>query len=397
MADSPTYVFDDNGQVHAFINGQHVASSPDMDGLERWVNERVAAPPLPPGPAGGPPPGGPPMGGPPTGPDGPPTDGPPEEKGIEVEFKGTLTPTPSGPPDGGLGPDGPGDPLPDAAPDTLPGDNLPPRATHIITPNGLKGQILGKTKGLWSDQVTIRLENGRIAKFDVTPDSGVEYITEAKTASPYARMAEVLDADPDPTRGGLKRRIAELKVVKQEAQSSFRSASYVDESTLHNIIVEADAQIAEAVDAIEHMDNSTPYAPPEPQVFEQESMGGGDSTWLDQALNEMVDEAEATDFDQVMEEQPELMVAEMETPTLEYSDGVQDFALSFVRSKTAGLDKQAVSEFTTAFLARVEEARIAELEKRDEEEESEDDEDKPDFLKKDASTHYDGPAEELFW
>lgn len=386
MADSPTYVFNDDGSVHAFVDGKHVASSQNIDALE----QHFAAPPgmgMPPGPPGV---GGPP----PTGPSGPGPAGPPMDdlhddesggKGIEVEFKGTLTPKSDGP----EGP-GDGDPLPGAAPDSIPGDDLPPRATHIITPNGLKGQILGKTKGLWSDQVTIRLENGRIAKFDVTPDSDIEYVAEGKTASsPYARMSEVLDSDVDPSRSGLKKRIAELKVVKQEAKSNFRSASYVDESTLHNIIVEADAQIQEAMDAIEHMDNSTPYAPPEPQVFEQESMGGNDSSWLDHALQEMVQEAEATDFDQVMEEQPETMVAELETPALEYSQGVQDYALSYVRSKTAGLDKQAVAEFTREFLARVEAARLAELELRGEE--------TRESISKNASVDSDGPAEGLFW
>lgn len=392
MAISPTYVFDDNGEVHAFVDGRHVASATDIDRLERWVNERIAAPPLP-GP-GGPPPGLPPSG-PPTGPGGPMDDAPPDQgpdgpdgdKGIHVVFEGDLKPSPG--PDAGPGPDVPPGPnLPDAGPDTVPGDNLPPRATHIITPNGLKGQILGKTRGLWSDQITIRLENGRIAKFDVTSDSNIEYVTEGKVSSPYARMQEILDADPDPTRTGLRRRIAELKVVKDEAKSSFRTASYVDESTLHNFIVEADAQIQEAIDAIEHMDQSIPYAPPEPQVFEQESMGGNDSSWLDETLNQMIEEAEATDFDQVIEEQPEVMVAELDTPALEHSEGVQEFALSYVRSKTAGLDPKAVSEYTAAFLARVEECRRVELTTRYE--------NTP--LEKEASTeNFDGDAEGLFW
>lgn len=396
MADSPTYVFDENGQVHAFVDGQHVASGTDVDALEHHL--KTAAPPLPPGP-GGPPPGPPSPGldGPPS-PDADPAGG----KGIEVEFKGTLTPSggggPEAPPEGLDGPPE-ADPLPDAAPDSIPGDDLPPRATHIITPNGLKGQILGKTKGLWSDQVTIRLENGRIAKFDVVADSDIEYVAEAKVASnPYARMESVLSADIDPTRQGLKRRIAELKVVKQEAQASFRTASYVDETTLHNFIVEADAQINEAMDAIEHMDNATPYAPPEPQVFEQESLGGNDSTWLDDTLNQMIEEAESTDFDQVMEEQPEVMVAELDTPALEHAEGVQEYALSYVRSKTAGLDPKAVSEFTAAFLARVENCRLAELENREEDtdDEEEDDEKKKFNFDKNASVD-DGPDEGLFW
>ena len=72
-------------------------------------------------------------------------------------------------------------------------------ATHVQTPNGLKGTILGKQRGLWGDQVTIRLENGRIARFDVTPDDKWEWITEQKAASlsPLTRLQEKLAAPID--------------------------------------------------------------------------------------------------------------------------------------------------------------------------------------------------------
>lgn len=376
MADSPTYVFDDNGEIHAFIDGEHVASSSDMDGLERWVNKRVAAPPMPmPGP-GGPPPG------PDLGPDGPPMEDnhdDPSPAGMHVIFEGELKPAE----------EKEADPLPQASPDTIPGDDLPPRATHIITPNGLKGQILGKVKGLWSDEVTIRLENGRIAKFHITDNQQVEYVTEEKTvASPYQRMEAVLAEQVDPTKVGLRKRIAALKVVKDEAKASFSTAKYLDEDTLHNIVVEADAQIREVVDALEHMEQSEPYAPPEPQVFEQESMGGVDSTWLDKTVNDMIVENEAQDFDAMLEEVPEQLVAELETPMLEDSEGVYLHASAYLVPRIAGMDKQASIDFGDAFLRRVEDCRRAELEVRNATEKEP--------IEKQASTE-DGPAEGLFW
>jgi hypothetical protein len=391
MADSPTYVFDDNGKVYAYVDDKLVAmaSSQDLDGLE----QKMAAPPMPT-------PGAPPM----TPPDGAPAPpGPPpmddmgdaqpeESKGIHVVFEGELKPqgegaedTPPPPPEEGAAPD----PLQGASPDSIPGDNLPPRATHIITPNGLKGQILGKVKGLWSDEVTIRLENGRIAKFQVTADSDIEYVFDEKVAaSKYAELQRGLDADVDPTKSGLKRRIAELKTIKDEAKGAFRVGNYVDETTLHNIIVEADIQMTEVVDALEHMEQAEPYAPPETQVFEQESLGGNDSTWLDNTLNEMIQEAEATDFEQELEEMPPVLVAEQETPALQDVDGMQQYALSYVQSKTAGLEATAVSDFTTAFLTRVEACRVLELEARL---------DQPSVSKEASSEDHDGPAEGLFW
>jgi hypothetical protein len=262
------------------------------------------------------------------------------------------------------------DPLPAASPDTLPGDDLPPRVTHVETPNGLKGQILGKVKGLWGDQVTIRLENGRIAKFDVTPD--LKFTDEAtsktaSTSSPIAALEDRLNELPDGTKSSLKARLLDLKTLKREASSYIRTASYTDQIKLDQIVVTADLELREVTDALAALEDAEPYAPPapfNPQVMEQESMGGGDATWLDNTLGEMISEAEATDFDQMMEEEPSTLVAEMETPALEDAQGVQEHALAHVNSKTAGLDRDAVADFKREFLQRVEAARKLEMERR---------------------------------
>src|SRR5881409_2380858 len=127
MAESPTYVFDDDGKVYAYVDEKLVAmagNQEDLDGFE----QRIAAPPMPmPAPGGAAPVGGPPEPSP-GGPDGPPMDEmhdeEPEPAGMHVVFEGELKPAPKG---------DDADPLPDAAPDTIPGDDLPPRATHIVT------------------------------------------------------------------------------------------------------------------------------------------------------------------------------------------------------------------------------------------------------------------------
>ncbi len=375
MADSVTYVFDDTGKAYAYVQGKVVAASHDLDELER----KLAAPPLPPGGVGVNP-------GPSGGPAGPPMDDLHDDagdapKGMKVVFEGELRPS-----DGGGEPD----PLPEASPDTLPGDDLPPRATHITTPNGLKGTILGKTKGLWGDQVTIRLENGRIAKFDVTDDSNLTYSTDqAQTTSPYARMASVLASDVDPTEAGMRKRLALLRTVKDEAKATFSTAAYVDESTLHNFIVEADAQMNELQQALEALQEAEPYAPPTPQVFEQESMGGNDSTWLDQTVNQMIGENEAQNFDQMMNEAPEMLVAEQPTPVLEDEQAVTDVANDFVSSHTAGLNADATRDFREAFLVRVAKCREDELAARED--------DAPRQAKTAAAEDFDGPAEGLFF
>src|SRR5689334_8796561 len=38
-------------------------------------------------------------------------------------------------------------------------------ATHITTPNGVKGQILGRVATTWGEEITVRFENGEIQSF----------------------------------------------------------------------------------------------------------------------------------------------------------------------------------------------------------------------------------------
>jgi hypothetical protein len=152
----------------------------------------------------------------------------------------------------------------------------------------------------------------------------------------------------------------------------------------------ADHELHETNDALEALVDTDAYAPPapfDPQVAEQESVGGGDSTWLDDTLNEMIAEAESTDYDQLMEEAPEVMVAEMETPALEDAHGVADHASQFVSSKVAGIEHDAVEEFRAAFLERVESARKTELESREEQAVAQ---------QREAAVEDEGPDEGLF-
>src|SRR5208282_708852 len=56
-------------------------------------------------------------------------------------------------------------------------------ATHVETPSGLKGEVLGQVKGPWgSEEVTVRWENGRIAKYETDghPHDGYKYSIEEK-------------------------------------------------------------------------------------------------------------------------------------------------------------------------------------------------------------------------
>lgn len=308
MAATPIFVFDDDGRAYAYVAGKIVASADDADALELKLADF-------------------------------PFDKKDEDEDDKKDEKDEKDEK-------------------EASYST---------ATHVVTPNGLRGTILGKQRGLWGDQVTIRLENGRIARFDVMPDSDYEWINEARTASvsPLTAISDRLHVPiEDRTKGGLVARIKELKGIKQDAVNQLRTANYTDETTIHNLVVQADYELREITDALAALEDAEPYAPPAPfdtGVVEQEAMGGHDSTWLDHTLQEIVEENEGQDFDKIMEESPELIVADMETPALEDAVGVDEAANAYVSSRCAGLDPQAVRDFRLAFLQRVAQAREVEL------------------------------------
>lgn len=330
MNNNPTFVFEGD-TVYAYLDGKVVASAHDVDELEAHL---AMSPPMPATPQMG------------------------------AGLAGGAQPCPHG-----------------ADPTTCPAcaasgagggapGAIPPmmgRATHVETPNGLKGQILGKTKTVWGDEVTIRLENGRIAKFEVTPEC--KFTSEKKIAStsPYISLNERLAAQPSGDRKSLVERIKELKAIKRDAIDIMRqgNALYDDRETIDRIVTAADYEVREAADAISALDDAIPMAPPsfDYGVAEQESMGQ-DSPWLTDTLEKMVSENEANDFDQMMNEGPESFVADLETPALGDAGTVRQMASSFIASKTAGLDPEAVQEFKSAFLERVEQVRKAELTNR---------------------------------
>lgn len=389
----PTFVFGDDDKVYAYVDGKIVASANDPDELEK----KLAGPwdALPPHELDGDPhdPGMPaPQHGEHHG-MCPACNGEGAREGYGgCQHCGGTGMDPAGPYGDPAAPGAAVDPLPNASPDTLPGDNLPPRATHVTTPNGIKGQILGKQKGLWGDQVTIRLENGRIAKFDVTGDETYSTEKTAKVALADT-LTERLDAEVTGTKDSLVARIKELKAIKVEAVNRISKAKYTEQQQLHNIVVTADMEIHEVTDALAGLEDAEPFIPEAPfssdRAVEQESLGGGDSTWLDNTVEEMIAEAEGQDFDQLLNEGPESFVAELETPALADGGVVHELADSYVSSKVAGLDRTASAEYKEAFLTRVEEVRRAELTSRKEE------------LRAEATQHEasvnDGPDEGIFW
>ncbi len=252
-----------------------------------------------------------------------------------------------------------------------PEENVSKTATHIVTPNGLKGQILGRVNDVWGDTVTVRFENGQIRSFHTAASDDLQFVAEevAQAESIVDQLEAALDdnfaGDPE----SLKDRIETLARIKQEASKAIRTASQEDQYKLDAIVAMADHEAAEVEQALEAYNENVadalvPLAPFKMEAAEQESIGGGSSNWLDHTVNEMIAEAEATDFDKVMDEGPEALVADLEDAAIADAGVVRALASSHVRSRTAGLDSSVVNEFETAFLARVEQVRRQEFNNR---------------------------------
>jgi hypothetical protein len=157
-------------------------------------------------------------------------------------------------------------------------------ATHVVTPSGLKGQVLQRTASVWGEQVTVRFENGQVSTFEA---HGVKDWMNEKTAStnPVEGLDQRLAKTYNHDRASLVARHAELVDLWNEARTLITSGvSYADQQKLDTIIVTAEHEgeaIQQSIEAIDS-DSVEAYRPPESQVVEQADLGRADN-WLDAA------------------------------------------------------------------------------------------------------------------
>lgn len=244
-------------------------------------------------------------------------------------------------------------------------------ATHLITPNGVKAQILSRTANVWGEEISVRLENGQFATYQAHPED--KYIKEnSKTAAagdPVSKLAASLDTDFEHDKGSLRTRHAQLGEIAREAYRLAQAgAPYSVMVELDNIRTTAEVESREVKEALDHLDSADmesfiPDAPFQPSVVEQADMGRGNS-WLDTVTQEMIAESEAVDHDKLLNEGPALFVSDLETPALADAGVTREMALSHVISKTAGFQGEQVDAYREQFIARTEQARRSELAER---------------------------------
>lgn len=242
----------------------------------------------------------------------------------------------------------------------------PEGSTHVITPNGLKGRILGKAKDVWGDTVTVRLENGRIAQFHISEDC--QFLSEEQERiKPILALQQRLATTHPGDVQSLSDRKAELVALRAEAKDLVaKGLSDKDLAEVDSLIMTASGELRDIEARLEYLADAESMAPSSPsyEVFEQESVGAGDASWLDHTLNEMIAEAEATDYDRLMDEGPETFTASLDTVALADAGVTRTMASSFIRTKTAGAREEVREEYEKVWLARIEQARRQELASR---------------------------------
>jgi hypothetical protein len=238
------------------------------------------------------------------------------------------------------------------------------KATHIVTPNGVEGQIMGRTPSQWGEQITVRLANGTIHQYETHGDE--TYITkkEASTVKdPIDALEQKLAVEYTHDKVGLVERLHDLRDVAQEATRLARAgAPYTIERKLDGIRTAAVAESAEVKTALDYLESADaesfiPDAPFQMHAADQVELGHKSNDWLEVVAADMVEEAKDTDFEKLMIEGPEVFVADLEPATLADAGTVRELAYSHIIGRTAGFEGDEVITYRSDFVARVEAAR----------------------------------------
>lgn len=240
-------------------------------------------------------------------------------------------------------------------------------ATHITTPNGETGVILGRTASVFSDSITVRFENGQIRHYDTFVGDGLQFTSKEVNApsSPVEYFQRQLDETYTPSRDGLISRLNTLSEVRKGATYlASQRVSYADGQELHKIVLTADAEANEVKEALEHLvaADAEAMVPPKQSytAVEQASMGNS-GDWLEVVAKEIIAESEAEDYDKLLSEGPTNFVSNLETGTLAHTGTVAEMAREHITSRTAGFQGEAVDDYRDRFVASTELARRREL------------------------------------
>lgn len=244
-------------------------------------------------------------------------------------------------------------------------------ATHVTTPNGQKGVVLGRTSSVFSDEgVTVRFDNGQIRHYDTFV--GLKFSNEADAIpeSPVAYFQSRLEEPVVETKAGLTARLNLLDEVRSNASHlAGQGVSYKDALDLHKVVLAANTERFEIEAALDHLNSEDveAYMPPTRAyaAVEQASMGRSDD-WLEVVAKQIIAESEGEDWDQFLQEGPTKFVSSLNDGLIAQAGVVADLALEHVVAKTAAFQGPEVEEYRDRFVAGAELARRRETSLRQE-------------------------------
>lgn len=243
-------------------------------------------------------------------------------------------------------------------------------ATHITTPNGEKGVILGRTASIFSESITVRFANGQIRHYDTFVGDGLTFTKEASDdapKSPVEYFQRKLDEAAEPGHKGLTARLEALDEIRRGASHlAGQGVSIADAQALDRIVLTATAERNEVREALDHLAavDAEAMVPPTRQyvAVEQAALGrSANDNWLEVVAQDMIAESEAEDFDQLLEEGPTTFVSSIEDGAIGNAGIVRQMASEFIHSKTAAYQGEAVESYRERFVAAAEAARRREL------------------------------------
>jgi hypothetical protein len=241
------------------------------------------------------------------------------------------------------------------------------KATHITTPNGLKGQIISRVDGMWGNEVTVRFANNEIRRFETTAGLTFSAETEDAPSTYTAALQTVLDRPVDTSREGLTARVTELQAVQREVHDHFASErSAAAQRDLNRIAMTASVEVEEVKEALAYLaavdaENASPAAPVYAAV-EQVSLGqNSGNDWLSITAQDMIDESEEEDLEELMDEGPTKLVSSLEDSAIHHAGTVQEIAAAHIMGRTAGFQGAQVEAYREQFVARTEQARRLEM------------------------------------
>lgn len=200
-------------------------------------------------------------------------------------------------------------------------------ATRVVTPNGLTGTVLGRTPSIWGEEVTVRFENGHIARLHTSSaDLSYSDIEDDITSAPaLERIAFETNRSISDDTASLRARLETLSGIRLMASKIASSLKDDDLVLLDGYVSSTRAEEAEIGEVLagredQEVEDFTPYRP-EARAYEP--------SWLDRVAAEEV-EQEVENFD----EKVATFVTALSTDTLADGSLVSQIVYDKVASET---------------------------------------------------------------